>query len=267
MITGSNGSIRDWKFWARVIAVGTFIVVTAGLALQFGEIVVGVFTAGLQVSRPSLEGWAIYEDGTRDTRDALQIEMMDEFFRGVEEQHAAKPELPYTQIMNALLPITRSISPASVLINIALQNNSNQTANEVNIRTEWEREITDFSLSSVSKWEVLDGGIGQAWVLASIDRITVGEVVSMTVTYAPTQATVDTLELAVNHGPNAYTDNPLGQFIFESSDPHLPTFLIIPGPFTPAFESIRVRFSSNNTPLQEATLMSLTEARNPFTKP
>lgn len=202
-----------------------------------------------ELSTPELQGNAHYWVAQRDGLDMVGRTMIDELFAIVFEESLQNLELSYSEILEALPAVTKSIPPAPVELFVTIENTGNSSATDVTILMEWVGEIVSVDVDSLSESVVIDGGLSTDSVVVEIARISVAETVRIRVEFAALGAN-DVLTLG-NEAELSISNMWAAPFQAAAPTlPYIPVFRITPSDETPSFDLFRARFSSNETSMQ-----------------
>ena len=223
---------------------------TLTLILTIIAILIAYSQLSISRAKPILQGHYISQFIAREGIQEIGDSMVDELFSGIIEQGAIQENPQYANLIGDLLPISRTIQASPLEVIVIVENTGSKAAKNVSIALESTEKIASFSAESLSRWEIIDGGIGSNHITFSFERISKREIVIANVTYSPIKDATDLLELRVtesslgNWPPFLITKNEVDRMRF-------PSFVIIPSESNPLSLDPVVRVTSDETTLQK----------------
>ena len=205
-----------------------------------------------QFAVPNLRAEAF--QGFKEIRDLSEerAEIVEEFFQTVSRLSDENIGVSYVELLEVALPISRELSPAPIEVEVVIENIGIGTATNVSVSISWLGEITRIDAEALSGWTVIDGGEGEDQAVIQIERVTVDELVIVTVEYAAYSQAQDKLVLSID--PTGFPSSISSIFGPYFSPPPVdlsfPTFRIEVDPVAIDFEAITVRIGSDQTSMQ-----------------
>jgi hypothetical protein len=218
-----------------------WVVAVVALAVSTYEVFILREQVSIEGAVPVLSGSVAAASEEPADYEAIRTEMLNEMFD--QTVRAAGGGTSYAEAMTTVLqtPLSREIPNGPVTFYITIQNTGAKAATDVNVSVEWDGVINSVDAVTASAWNVEDGGVGEARVVVSVDRISIGETITLTIAYAPTSPGIRRVELKLGTPAQADSEQPAPTNI------DVIEFNILPAQNTTPFENVRVQVSSLET--------------------
>lgn len=226
--------------WPTIRAVGVLLTLI-GVIVAVWRIILYTEFVSEQLAEPELSGGAYYWVGKRPDLEQIKTEMIDALLESVISAMESE-QIPLDYELLKEVRISREIPPAPVGVLVWLENVGSTSDNDISVAVSWTGEIAAVDANSLARWEVIDGGEGDSGAVISVDWIAEGELIVIGLIYAPTRSADDMLELSVEH-----PDAPALTSNRAEETRYLPTFVVVPGSSSPAYDSIEVQAGSSQT--------------------
>src|SRR5688572_25308531 len=173
-----------------------WVVALIALAVSTYEVFILREQVSIEGAAPVLSGSVAAASEEPADYEAIRSEMLNELFA---QTVAASQSTgaTYVEAMGTVLaqPLSRDIPNGPVTFYVTIQNTGAKAATDVNVSVEWDGVINTVDAVAASAWSVEDGGVGEARAVISVDRISIGETITLTIAYAPTSPGTRTVEL------------------------------------------------------------------------
>jgi hypothetical protein len=221
-----------------------WVVAVLALGISAYEVFILREQVSIEGAAPVLSGSVTAVSEEPSDYEAIRSEMLNELFA----QTVAASQSTGTTYAEAMVtvlaePLSRDIPNGPVTFYVTIHNTGAKAATDVNVSIEWDGVINSVDAVTASAWSVEDGGVGEARVVVSLDRISIGETITLIIAYAPTSPGTRRVELTLGTTPEADPDQPAPTNI------DVIEFNILAAQNTTPFENVRVQVSSLETAL------------------
>lgn len=128
----------------------------------------------------------------------------EEFYELLYQYKGTNTDADYSSAVEAILPITSTISAKPVSVMIIINNKGAGTATKIRMVLEMDRPISSVNVESFEPYEIIKGGVGNSFVSVEIDRIVAEQSVKISIDSEKAKDTsqVDQLVLEENAQKN-----------------------------------------------------------------
>jgi hypothetical protein len=139
----------------------------------------------IQAARPRLTTYLYAEQSLGQIPIEIDRALVDELFATVYRLAEETPGTRYSDLLESVLPITRTVPTGDVTVKLSVFNAEDVSATNAAVTIGWQFPIQSVEVQALSPWRITAGGVGSHNVSLSIDRIAGSELVVATVLFRP----------------------------------------------------------------------------------
>ena len=136
-----------------------------------------------QSLHPNLEYSVKTQLSENDQREFLAVadQLVDSFYDQITNNKRKSPPLSYLQVVNATLPMSRTLPASPVSAEVKIRNTGKTAATKVRVVISLDRPITSCNVESVGLCNIIGGEVGQKEITIEVDRIVADDDVTINI--------------------------------------------------------------------------------------
>jgi YD repeat-containing protein len=163
-----------WKFILEVVGVITLIVLIIQLRIQIKQFEQDVSEDQYSRSQEADIKYTYmfrFLEGNEGEVFQKTNKLIESYYNSLTEKKNENPNDSYSNILNNILPMTETLSPQPISLQVYLENSGLKTANKVRVKVDLGRPITYYSSDTSELINIVQGNLGDNSITIEVDRI------------------------------------------------------------------------------------------------